>query len=252
MSKPEFALQGRVAIVTGGSRGLGRQIALGLAQCGARVVVVAQDAERLAQAVAALKDTGAEAIGLVADVSDWNAAPGLIADAQAAFGRIDILVNNAGMSPVLRRLTDLDEAGFDRIFAVNVKSVWRLSTLAAEAMAAGGGGSIINISSTAAALGSAPVAPYAAAKGAVNVLTRALARSYGPAVRVNAIMCGTFRTDLTAGFVDHPAFQKRIAAVSPLQRVGEPGEVVGAALYFASDLASYATGSILQLDGGEA
>jgi NAD(P)-dependent dehydrogenase (short-subunit alcohol dehydrogenase family) len=252
MTAPAFDLNGRVALVTGATRGLGRAIAGGLAAAGAHVVVVARDADACRQTADALSATGPRAHAIAADVADWGAAPGLIADAAAAFGRLDVLVNNAGMSPVLRRLTDLDEAGFDQIFDVNVKSVWRLSTLAAEQMAAADGGSIVNISSTAAALASAPVAPYAAAKGAVNVLTRALARSYGPKVRVNAIMCGTFRTDLTAGFVDHPAFLKRLEAASPLRRVGEPAEVVGAALYFASDLSSYASGSILQLDGGEA
>ncbi|MFN3370419.1 MAG: SDR family NAD(P)-dependent oxidoreductase [Sphingomonadaceae bacterium] len=252
MTAPAFDLSERVAIVTGATRGLGRAIAGGLAAAGAHVVVVARDPDACRRTADELSASGPRAHPLAADVADWAAAPALIEAAAAAFGRLDLLVNNAGMSPVLRRLTDLDEAGFDQIFDVNVKSVWRLSTLAAERMLAGAGGGILNISSTASVLGSAPVAPYAAAKGAVNVLTRALARAYGPKIRVNAILCGTFRTDLTAGFVDHPAFVKRIEAVSPLKRVGDPAEVVGAALYFASDLSSYASGSLLQLDGGEA
>jgi NAD(P)-dependent dehydrogenase (short-subunit alcohol dehydrogenase family) len=119
-------------------------------------------------------------------------------------------------------------------------------------MKAGEGGSIVNISSTAAVLSPAAVAPYAGAKAAVESLTRALARSYGPKVRANVIQCGTFRTDLTAGFVDHPAFQEQVKMNNPARRIGDPAEVVGAALYLASPLASYTSGAVLKVDGGEA
>lgn len=245
-------LRGKIAFVTGATRGLGRQIADGLARHGASVAVVARkagDCQTAAREIAAL---GAETLAVPCDVGDWTQCATALDTAYDRFGRIDILVNNAGMSPVLRKLTDLNEAGFDEIFNVNVKSVYRLSTLAAERMAGDRGGVILNISSTAAALASAPVAPYAGAKGAVNVLTKALARAYGPKVRVNAIMCGTFRTDLTAGFVDLPGFQKHVQIANPAKRIGDPREVTGAALYLASDASSYTSGAILTVDGGEA
>jgi NAD(P)-dependent dehydrogenase (short-subunit alcohol dehydrogenase family) len=245
-------LKGKIALVTGATRGLGRQIAEALAREGATIVVVSRNSADCEAAAKEIAAHGVEAYALPGDVGDWNRCAELVDGAYAKFGRVDVLVNNAGMSPVLRKLTDLDEASFDAIFDVNVKSVYRLSTLIGERMAAGEGGSIINISSTAAALASAPVAPYAAAKGAVNVLSKALARFYGPKVRVNTIMCGTFRTDLTAGFVDHPGFVKHVQSANPAKRVGDPPEIAAAALYLASAASSYTSGAILTVDGGEA
>jgi NAD(P)-dependent dehydrogenase (short-subunit alcohol dehydrogenase family) len=251
MSVPYEDLKGKVALVTGATRGLGRHIAEGLARAGASIVVAARDASACESTAREFEALGVKALPAPVDVGSWDGCAELVEKAYSHFGRVDVLINNAGMSPVLRKLTDLDEKGFDTIFNVNVKSIYRLSTLTAERMAAGDGGSILNISSTAAALASAPVAPYAAAKGAVNVLTKALARSYGPKVRVNAIMCGPFRTDLTASFIDHPGFQKHVQAATPLKRVGDPPEIVGAALYFASNISSFTSGAILTVDGGE-
>lgn len=240
---------GKVVIVTGATRGLGRQIVQGFYDAGASVVVASRS-EEACRATAA--ELGENALPLACDVADWDACATLIGQTTEHFGRIDVLVNNAGMSPVLRRLTDLDEAGFNAIYNTNVKSVFRLSTLAAQAMAQGDGGAIINISSTAARLSPAAVAPYAGAKAAVESVTRAIARAYGPKVRANVIQCGTFRTDLTAGFVDHPEFQKQVAMTNPARRVGSPEEVVGAALYLAGPGASYTSGAVLKVDGGEA
>lgn len=252
MTTPGLDFSGKIVAVTGASRGLGRQIVQGFADCGASVIVIGRDAANCEAAAAELTAGGATAVSMPCDVSGWAACEELTRRIGEAFGKLDVLVNNAGMSPVLRRLTDLDEAGYDAIFDTNTKSVFRLSTLAAELMKAGGGGAIVNISSTAAALAPAAVAPYAGAKAAVETLTRALARSYGPKVRVNAIQCGTFRTDLTAGFVDLPAFQQHVQTTNPARRIGDPGEVVGAALYLASPLASYTSGAVLKVDGGEA
>lgn len=252
MTKPGWDFTGKIVAVTGATRGLGRQIAQGFADCGASVVVISRKAADCEATAAELTAAGATPVAIPCDVSKWAAGEDLVKGIADRFGRLDVLVNNAGMSPVLRRLTDLDEAGYDAIFDTNVKSVFRLSTLGAELMKAGGGGAIVNISSTAAVLAPAAVAPYAGAKAAVETLTRALARSYGPKVRVNAIQCGTFRTDLTAGFVDLPAFQQQVQMANPARRIGDPAEVVGAALYLASDLASYTSGSVLKVDGGEA
>lgn len=252
MTSPTPEFKDKVVAVTGATRGLGRQIAQGFADQGATVVVVSRKAAECEATAAELSAAGGSAAAMPCDVSSWSACETLIAGIAERFGRLDVLVNNAGMSPVLRRLSDLDEAGYDTIFDTNVKSVFRLSTLAAERMAAAEGGAIVNISSTAAVLAPAAVAPYAAAKAAVETLTRAFARSYGPNVRVNAIQCGTFRTDLTAGFVDLPAFQKHVQMANPARRIGEPREVVSAALYLAGGSASYTSGAILKVDGGEA
>ncbi|MBU1375629.1 MAG: glucose 1-dehydrogenase [Alphaproteobacteria bacterium] len=252
MTRPDWDFTGKIVAVTGATRGLGRQIVQGFADRGASVVVVSRKASDCEATTAELTAAGATAVAIPCDVSQWAAGEELVKGIAARFGRLDVLVNNAGMSPVLRRLTDLDEAGYDAIFNTNVKSVFRLSTLAAELMKTNGGGAIVNISSTAAVLAPAAVAPYAGAKAAVEALTRGLARSYGPKVRVNAIQCGTFRTDLTAGFVDLPAFQQQVQMTNPARRIGDPTEVVGAALYLASDLASYTSGAVLKVDGGEA
>ena len=252
MTAKAFDFTGKVVLVTGATRGLGRRIVQGFVDCGARVVVASRDAAACRATAEELTAGGAEALPVAIDVAGWDAGADLLRQATEHFGQIDVLVNNAGMSPVLRRLTDLDEAGFDAIFDTNVKSVFRLSTLAAKQMAEGNGGAIVNISSTEAILAPAAVAPYAGAKAAVETITRGIARAYGPKVRVNAIQCGTFRTDLTAGFVDLPAFQKQVEIMNPARRVGSPEEVVGAALYLASDLAGYTSGSVLKVDGGEA
>lgn len=252
MTKPGFDFSEKVIAVTGASRGLGRKIVEGFADCGASVVVIGRDTANCETAVSELAASGAKAVAMPADVSNWTGAGDLIKAIAEGFGRLDVLVNNAGMSPVLRRLTDLDEAGYDAIYDTNVKSVFRLSTLAADLMKAGEGGAIVNISSTAAILSPAAVAPYAGAKAAVESLTRAIARSYGPKVRANVIQCGTFRTALTAGFVDLPAFQQQVQVNNPARRIGDPAEVVGAALYLASPLASYTSGAVLKVDGGEA
>lgn len=249
--EPKLDFTDKVVMITGASRGLGRAMTEGFAKGGAAIAAIARKQDGLDELARELDAQGTEVFTHSANVGDWDAGAEAIEAVKARFGRIDVLVNNAGASPVLGKLTDLDEAGFDKIFDVNVKSVWRLSTLAAEMMVEAGGGAIVNISSTAAALASAPVAPYAAAKGAVNVMTKALARAYGPTVRVNGVMYGAFRTDLTKSFIDHPAFLKRLQATSPAGRPGEPDEAAGAVLYLASGLASHTSGAIVTVDGGE-
>lgn len=249
--EPNLDFKDKVVVITGASRGLGRAMAEAFAKHGASIAAIARKPEGLAALAKDLEGTGTEVFTHAANVGDWDAAKEALEAAKAHFGRVDVLINNAGVAPILSKPTDLDEAGFDKIFNVNAKSVWRLSTLAGEMMADGEGGAIVNISSTAAVLGSAQVAPYAAAKGAVNVMTKALARAYGPKVRVNGVMYGAFRTDLTAAFIDHPGFLKALKATSPAGRPGEPEEAVGAVLYLASNLASHTSGSTITVDGGE-
>jgi NAD(P)-dependent dehydrogenase (short-subunit alcohol dehydrogenase family) len=247
---PSFDLQGKVALVTGGSRGLGRQMVAGFAQSGADVVIASRDYESCAEYANEITDaTGRRALPYAVHVGRWGELDGLVDAAYAEFGHVDVLVNNAGMSPRYDSLDTISEALFDKVIAVNLKGPFRLAALVGTRMAAGVGGSIINISSAAAVRPRADVLPYAAAKAALNAITVSLARAFGPTVRCNAIMAGTFMTDVSKAW-DLDAFADR-AQTFALQRGGQPPEIVGAALYLASDASSYTTGSILTIDGGQ-
>jgi NAD(P)-dependent dehydrogenase (short-subunit alcohol dehydrogenase family) len=249
-SQPSFDLSGRVALVTGGSRGLGRAMVTGLAQAGADVIIASRDAGSCAQAAREVTEqTGRRALPYAVHVGHWAELDGLVEAAYAEFGRVDVLVNNAGMSPVYGAVTEVSEELFDKVIAVNLKGAFRLTALVGSRMAASGGGSIINISSAAAARPRADVLPYAAAKAGLNALTAGFARAFGPTVRCNAIMAGTFFTDVSKAW-DPAAFQAR-AQTFALRRGGQPEEIVGAVLYLASDASSYTTGAVLTVDGGQ-
>jgi NAD(P)-dependent dehydrogenase (short-subunit alcohol dehydrogenase family) len=247
---PQFDLSGRVALVTGGSRGLGRAMTLAFAAAGADVVVASRDrgaCERFAEEVTA--ETGRRALGLGAHVGRWSELDGLVDRVHDEFGHVDILVNNAGMSPLYGDVVDVSEELFDKVLGVNLKGPFRLTALVGSRMAEGRGGSIINISSAGAVHPRPTILPYAAAKAGLNALTVGFAHTFGPSVRVNAIMVGTFLTDVSKAW-DMAAFARRAEGFA-LKRGGQPEEIVGAALYLASDLSSYTTGSILTIDGGQ-
>ncbi len=247
---PAVDLTGRVALVTGGSRGLGRELVLGLATAGADVVVVSRNLSSCENVATEVRDlTGRRVLPVAAHVGHWAELDGLVETAYAEFGRVDVLVNNAGMSPRYDTVTDVTEALFDKVIGVNLRGPFRLAALIGSRMAAGEGGSIINISSTGAVRPRADIVPYAAAKAGLNAVTGGLAHAFGPHVRVNAIMCGTFLTDVSASW-DMAAFARR-AATFALQRGGEPHEVVGTALYLAGDWSSFTTGAVITVDGGQ-
>ena len=247
---PSFDLGGKVALVTGGSRGLGREMVAGFAQSGADVVIASRDgASCAAYAREITAATGRRALGVGAHVGRWSELDALVEAAYGEFGRVDVLVNNAGMSPLYDSVEAITEELFDKVIAVNLKGPFRLGALIGTRMAAGSGGSIINISSAAAVRPRADVLPYAAAKAGLNALTAGLARAFGPTVRCNAIMAGTFMTDVSAAW-DEQRFAER-ARTFALQRGGEPREIVGTALYLASDASSYTTGAVIAVDGGQ-
>ncbi len=249
---PLFDLTGKVAVVTGGSRGLGKAMAVAFAEHGADVVIASRKVEACeALASAITGSTGRRAVGLAFHAGRWSDADRLADAAYEAFGRVDVLVNNAGMSPLYPSLADVSEELFDKVVAVNFKGPFRLSALVGERMAAGDGGSIINVSSIAAVAPSATELVYAGAKAALNAMTIGLARAYGPKVRANVIMPGPFLTDISKAW-DIDAFTARAEQTIPLRRGGEPGEVVGAALYLASNASSYTTGAVIKIDGGAA
>jgi NAD(P)-dependent dehydrogenase (short-subunit alcohol dehydrogenase family) len=246
-------LTGKVAVVTGGSRGLGREIVRAFAAHGADVVIASRKLEACEELASEVEAAfGIAAMPLGCNVSDWDQCDSLADAAYARFGRVDVLVNNAGMSPVYPAVDAVTEALWDKVVAVNLKGPFRLAANVGSRMAAAGAGSIINISSIAAIRPNAGVLPYAAAKAGLNALTEGFAKALAPKVRVNAVMCGMFRTDIAKAWGDPDAVGEMARSTIPLQRIGEPEEIVGAVLYLASEASSYCTGAILRLDGGAA
>lgn len=245
----DFSLAGKVALVTGGSRGLGRAMAIGFAEAGADVVISSRKQETCDETAAEItKLTGRKAFPFACHVGHWDEIPALVDAAYATFGRVDVLVNNAGMAPLYPSLVEVSEDLIDKVLGVNLKGPFRLSALVGERMVEDGGGSIINISSVAAMQPAVSDLPYAAAKAGLDVLTVGFAKAYGPTVRVNTIMAGPFATDIAKHW-DMNVVGERVASY-PLGRIGQPDEVVGAALYLATDASRFTTGIVLRVDGG--
>jgi NAD(P)-dependent dehydrogenase (short-subunit alcohol dehydrogenase family) len=244
-----FDFTGKVALVTGGSRGLGHEMALGFARAGADVAIASRKLESCEVAAAEVEKLGRKAFPVASHVGKWDEIPKLVDAVYQRFGRLDVLVNNAGMSPLYPSLEEVTEDLFDKVIGVNLKGPFRLAALVGSRMAKGDGGAILNISSTAAVRPSPAAEPYGAAKAGLNALTRSLAFAYGPKVRVNCIMAGPFFTDVSKHW-DMEAFQRRASTNLALARGGDPGEIVGAALYLCSDAASFTTGAVLAVDGG--
>jgi len=242
----EFDLTGRTALVTGGSRGLGREMALAFAHAGADVVIASRKLEACQTVAREVEALGRRALPVAAHVGRWEDNDRLAEAAFAQFGRVDILVNNAGMSPLAPSLAETSEALFDKIVDVNFKGPFRLSVLVGERMAAGEGGAIINLSSTAAFKPEPHTIPYGGAKAAVCAMTVALAKAYAPKVRVNCIAPGPFLTDVSTAWRENKTYEQSLG----LKRFGRPQEIVGTALYLASDASSYVTGQVIRVDGG--
>ena len=235
--------------MTGSSRGLGRSMVHGFAAAGADVVVTSRKLDACRSVAGEIEEaTGRRALAAACHVGHWDEIDGLVETVYDTFGRVDVLVNNAGMSLVYEKVTDVTEQMWDRVLDLNLKGVFRLSALVGSRMVADGGGSIVNVSSTGSIRPTPQILPYAAAKAGVNSLTVGFAHAFGPAVRVNCIMAGPFLTDVTRAW-DMDAFSVGAQRFS-LRRAGEPDEIVGAALYFASDASSFTTGSVLRVDGG--
>ncbi|WP_024799346.1 SDR family NAD(P)-dependent oxidoreductase [Nocardia sp. BMG51109] len=247
-----FDLTDRVVLITGGSRGLGREMAFAVARCGADVVVASRNyATCVATAEEIEKATGRTALPYGVHIGRWDQLDGLVEAVYGRFGRIDVLINNAGMQPVYDSLTSVSEKLFDAVVNLNLKGPFRLSALVGERMARAGRGSIINISSTGSLRPTPSIVPYAAAKAGLNAMTEGMAQAFGPTVRVNTLMAGPHRTDATAGWgLEELGPSRNPFADHALRRIGRPDEIVGAALFLASDAASYTTGAILRSDGG--
>ena len=249
MANDLFELTGKVAIVTGGSRGLGKEMVLAFADHGADVVIASRKLENCEEVADAVRSKGRRALAIAYHAGSWSDAERLAEAAYAEFGTVDVLVNNAGMSPLYPSLDAVSEELFDKVIGVNLKGPFRLSAIVGTRMVAGAGGSIVNVSSIASQRPSPTEAPYGAAKAGVNSLTQSFAAAFGPKVRVNCIVPGPFLTDISKAW-DLEAFNARAKNAFALGRGGLPHEVVGAALYFASDASSYTTGALLDIDGG--
>jgi 2-deoxy-D-gluconate 3-dehydrogenase len=247
-----FDLTGRTALVTGASRGIGRALALGLAEAGADVAVSARDADALAQVAKEVEALGRKAVVLPADVTDADACHTLVADAISGLGHLDVLVNNAGGSSYMGPFTELRFSGWEKTMRLNVDSLVHLCQAAGRHMVDRGSGSIVNVASTA-GLGATPLlAAYGASKAAVISLTKSLAHEWGSAgVRVNALCPGWTQTDLNRALWDGPDRGATFVANQPLKRWATVEEMVGPTVFLASDASSYVTGQALVVDGGQ-
>ena len=249
--KPENSLTdltGKVVAITGGSRGIGKAIALAFSRCGANVVIASRKEENctaLAQHIT--ETTGVQALPVACHVGQWDQCDDLFTKVYRHFGKCDVLINNAGMSPLYKSLPDVSQDLFDKVVNVNLRGPFRLSALFGQQMFDDRKGSIINVSSIAAAQPSPHEVPYGAAKAGLHSLTKSFSRAYAPHVRVNCIMPGPFLTDISEAWSDTTLESLKKL---PLGRGGEPEEIVGAALYFASEASSFTTGAVLKIDGG--
>jgi NAD(P)-dependent dehydrogenase (short-subunit alcohol dehydrogenase family) len=242
-----FDLTGRVALVTGGSRGLGKEMVVAFAAAGADVVIASRkldNCKALAEEIEAT--TGRRALPVASHVGHWAECDELAERTYEHFGRVDILVNNAGMSPLAPSSAETSEELFDKVIGVNFKGPFRLSAVIGQRMYDAGGGSIINISSSGALFPAPRYGPYAGAKAALNALTTVFAREYAPLVRVNTISAGPFLTDISKHWPD----QSKRAWKNAAGRAGSPEEVVTTALYLASPASTFTTGSLIRVDGG--
>ncbi|MCF8571913.1 glucose 1-dehydrogenase [Gordonia sp. HY002] len=241
-------LTGKVALVTGASRGLGLAIARGLKDAGATVIVSSRKIEGCTEAVAALGDGPGSAYPLALHVGDWESLEPAVDGIIERFGRLDILVNNAGIAPLAENLMAVSEKLWDKTIEVNVKGPFRLMAVVGDRMREAGGGSIINISSIGAVRPSPAEAMYAAAKNGLNALTQAFAQEYAPTVRANCVMPGSFATDMAENWDDE--FIGLVTNRLPAGRLGRPEEIAGLVTYLAGDESTYTTGALIPVDGG--
>jgi NAD(P)-dependent dehydrogenase (short-subunit alcohol dehydrogenase family) len=244
-----FDLTGKRALVTGGSRGLGRSIVLGLAARGADVAIASRKIESCEKLAAEVEERHhRRTLPIACNVSSWDDCDRMVDAVNEAWGGIDVLVNNAGISPLYESVDEVSEALFDKVIAVNLKGPFRLMARVGTEMRRRGGGAIVNISSNGAIRPTPDVVPYCAAKAGINNMTESMAQALGPTVRVNTIMPGRFNTDMATHWSAEvvEAAKRSIA----LGRIAEPDEIVGAVVYLASGAASYTTGSVLRVDGG--
>ena len=250
-----FDLSGKVAIVTGSTKGIGRAMVEGLAAAGASVVVSSRKQDLCDQVAAEVKEsTGAQVLGLACHVGEWDAIPTFVDRVREHFGRIDVVVNNAGINPAHLTPSDMTLEFWRKMFSVNLEGPLRMSQCAAPVMRDGGGGSIINIGTMAAYHAGPGICAYGASKAALKNLTRTMAMEWAPwQVRVNLLSPGPFTSEMLLGAAkSDPGYLDMVANGTLQKRVADPQEIVGPVLYLASDASSYVTGDDLSVSGGMA
>ena len=246
---PTLALTGKVAVVTGGSRGIGRAIVQGFAEAGADVVIASRKLESCEIAAAEVEAaTGRGALAVRCHVASWADCDQLVEQTYDTFGHCDILVNNAGMSPLYDALTDITEDYYDKVHGVNLKGPFRLAVHFGARMAAADGGSIINVGTIGSLRPGSREIVYACAKAGLNALTVAIAEAYGPKVRCNGLLPGAVMTDVTKAWSEEQ--RANAGQNAPLRRPGVPEDYVGPALWLASDASAFVTGEAIRVDGG--
>jgi hypothetical protein len=244
-----FDLSGKVAVVTGGSRGIGRAVAEGFAVAGADVVIASRKldvCETAAREISAA--TGRRALPVACHVGRWADCDALARTVYAEFGRCDVLVNNAGMSPLYEDLPSVTQELYDKVHAVNASGPFRLAALIGTRMAAGDGGSIINVSTAGSWRPEWSDLPYAMAKAGLNAMTLGLAGAWAPKVRANVVLPGAFDTDITQAW--SPGAKERAAELNPMDRIGVPNDIASVCLFLASDASAYVNGAQILVDGG--
>jgi NAD(P)-dependent dehydrogenase (short-subunit alcohol dehydrogenase family) len=246
----KFDLSGKVAIVTGGGRGIGRAIALGLAHSGVSVAVASRTQKEVEAVAEEIEKSGGRALAVVTDLTVNDQLENLVQVTIREFGKIDVLVNNAARS-FLRSLMDLREDGWDKVFNTNVKAVWLLSRLVARKMMEQKSGRIINITTVGAEKAELGMAAYGCSKAALKMLTRCMAREWAQfGIQVNAVGPGLTKTDFSKPIWSNPEVAKHVSAAIPMGRLAEPEEIVGSVLFLASDAARFITGHSIYVDGG--
>jgi len=249
VSAGRIDLTGKVAVVTGGSRGIGRAMVEGFAGAGADVVIASRKLDNCREVAERVESTtGRRALALACHVGKWEDCDRLADAVYDHFGRCDVLVNNAGMSPLYPDLSSVTEELYDKVHAVNARGPFRLSALIGTRMHDGDGGSIINVT-TAGSLRPMPTdLPYCMAKAGLNALTLGLAGAWAPKVRANLVLPGAFDTDITKAW--DPAVKVAAAQMNPMGRIGQPDDMVGVCVFLASDASSYVNGAQILVDGG--
>lgn len=250
VSLEAFSLSGKVALVTGGSRGIGRAIAIGLAKFGADVAVTSRKLPDLEEVAAEIRELGRRSMAVATHVGRMDEINSLVPKVKEELGRIDILVNNAGTNPTMDQALDIEERAWDSIMNLNLKGLFFISQAVARLMKEQGGGKIINVASVA---GLTPdILPvYSISKAGVIMATKVMAQQWAQyGIRVNAIAPGLTRTRFSQALWDNPDILQGAMMLTPLRRVGEPDEMVGATVFLASDASSYVTGHVLVIDGG--
>ena len=251
MQNTPFDLTGKVAVITGSSRGIGRASAELLAKLGARVVISSRKADACEEVASGIRQAGGDAHVIACNISRRPEVEALIAGSIKHYGKIDILVCNAAVNPYYGPLLDISDEAFDKIMGSNVKSNIWLCALAIPAMAERGGGSVVIISSIGGLRGSPVIGAYGISKAADFSLCRSLAGEWGPSgVRVNCVAPGLVKTDFARALWEDEERLKRRCATTPLRRIGEPDEIAGAVAYLGSDASSFMTGQTIVVDGG--